>query len=115
MILFSDYVAWQNYAATKLSEAEIEETRADAGVRYAEAIAMMAMPISAKVTVSKAQLATVEDVTEARSRVIEAYATRKTTSMVYANCERVVSLISRELSRRIASTPTDRRNNRWNP
>src|SRR5437764_2415250 len=33
MRLFSEYVAWQNYAATQLVEHEVEETRAEADVR----------------------------------------------------------------------------------
>ena len=41
MKLFSDYVAWQNYAATRFSEAEVTETRAEAALRYAEDIVMM--------------------------------------------------------------------------
>jgi len=114
MQLFSEYVAWQNYAATRLSEAEVDETRAEAAQRYAEDIVMMGAT-EGKVLITRASLSADEQVIEARSAVIMAYATRKTTAVVYANCERVVNLVSRELSRRIAQSPTERRNNRWNP
>jgi hypothetical protein len=51
----------------------------------------------------------------ARERALEAYAARKLTQVVYANCERVVALISRELTRRVGREGPERRNARWNP
>ena len=114
MILYGEYVAWQNFAATRQSEAEVDETRAEAAQRYAEDIVMMGAT-EGKVLITRAAMSDDEQVLEARSNVIQAYANRKTAQIVYANCERVVNLISRELSRRIASLPTERRNNRWNP
>lgn len=115
MVLFSDYVAWQNFAATEFAEAEVAESRAEAHQRYVEAVAMMSGPASTTVTKAKAAIATQSDVEKARSAVLSTYAKRKITGVVYANIERIVNLISRELSRRIASTPNERRNNRWNP
>lgn len=114
MILFSEYVSWQNYAATKLGEAEVEETKAEAAQRYAEDLVMMGAT-KGEIQKTRHTLSTDQKVEDARSRVIQAYAVRKTTQVVFANCERVVNLISRELSRRIATSPTERRNQRWNP
>ena len=114
MQLFSEYVAWQNYAATRLSEAEVDETKAEAAQRYAEDIVMMGA-IKGEIMTTKAGLSVDDQVQQARSDVISAYAVRKTTAVVYSNCERVVNLVSRELSRRIAQSPTERRNSRWNP
>ena len=115
MTLFSEFTSWQNFAATKFAEAEVEETRAEAAVRYQEAIVMMQAPVGDRVTVTKALMTGVPEVVAARDRVIQAYANRKMTSVVYGNCERVVSLISRELSRRIGREPTERRSMRWSP
>jgi hypothetical protein len=115
MTLFSEYTAWQNFAATRLAEAEVEEERAEAAVRYEEAVAMSLAPATAKVTVTRAQTATSKTMQAARDRQLEAYATRKMTQVVFANCERVVALISRELTRRVGREGTDRRMNRWQP
>lgn len=115
MTLFSEYVSWQNYAATRLAECEVEEERASAAVRYEEAVAMSMAPATAKVTVTKAHMATSKTMQAARDRALEAYATRKLTQVVYANCERVVALISRELTRRVGREGPERRQNRWNP
>jgi hypothetical protein len=114
MTLFSEFVAWQNYAATKLGEYEIEETRAEAAQRYAEDLVMMGAS-KGEIQRTRHTLSQDKQVEDARNRAIQAYALRKTTAVVFANCERVVNLISRELSRRIATSPTERRNQRWNP
>ena len=114
MILFGDYVAWQNYAATRFSESEVEEARAEAALKYQEDIVMMGAA-QGEVTRTRAALSAVPEITEARENQMNAYAIRKTTAVVLANCERVVNLISRELSRRIAEAPTERRNTRWTP
>jgi hypothetical protein len=114
MILFGDYVAWQNYAATRFSEAEVTEARAEAAVKYQEDIVMMGA-VEGQILKTRAALSSNKAVVEAREDQMNAYAIRKTTAVVLANCERVVNLVSRELSRRIAESPTERRNNRWNP
>ena len=117
MTLFAEMVSWQNYAATKLAEAEVEETKAEANQRFQENIVMMAAPTTAKVTATRAFMSTVPEVDRARQRFLDAYALRKTTAVVYTNCERVANLISRELTRRVGgrSERIDGRNNRWNP
>ena len=115
MSMFSEMVSWSNFAATILAQAEIEETKAEAEVKYQEAVQFVKAPINTKVTDVRAQMHMVPEVGEARVRAMEAYATRKMESVMYNNCERVVALISRELSRRIGVGPTERRNSRWNP
>lgn len=117
MRLFSEYTAWQNYAATRQAEAEVEEARADATVRYVEASAMVSHwgGSSDKVTVAKAELSLNEDVERARQVALTAYAKRKMTQVMYTNCERAVFVVSRELSRRIGSAGAERRSMRWNP
>jgi len=115
MNLFSEYVSWQNYAATEFARCEVEEARADAAVRYAEASVMILSSDKETVTKTKATMINVPDVQAARDRALEAYAARKMTSVVHANCERCVSLISRELTRRVGREGPERRNSRWNP
>ena len=114
MILFSEYVSWQNFAATKLSEAEVEETKAEASQRLEENLIMMGA-VKGDVVRTRATLSAEGRVVKARQRVIEAYATRKMTATVFDNCERVVNLVSRELTRRVSQLPSQRRNDRWNP
>lgn len=115
MKLFTEYVAWQNYAATQLAEAEIEEAKADAAVRYEEAMLMTSAPLTAKVTVTRANAIIGANMQAIKDRAMNAYALRKMTAVVYANCERVVALISRELTRRVGREGPERRNSRWNP
>jgi hypothetical protein len=116
MSLNTQYIAWWNYAATKLVECEIEERKADAHVRRVEAMYMLQAPIDAKVTVTKAEMEQVEEIQQARDRFLEAYALRKMTNVMYTNCERVVTnLLSRELTRRIGRDGPERRQARWNP
>jgi hypothetical protein len=114
MRLFSEYVAWQNYAATQLVEHEVEETRAEADVRRISAEGLV-LGRGGKVTETKAEIATSDVMQRAQDRVIDAYAKRKVTGIIYANCERVVNLLSRELTRRVGRETPERRMNRWSP
>jgi cell division ATPase FtsA len=116
MELFSRYTAWQNYAAVEMSNAEVGEATAEASVRFTEAQAMIrGWGEKDKVTVAKAEMTNDPEVTKARDAALGAYARRKMTQVIYANCERCVFVISRELSRRIGNVGFERRNNRWNP
>ena len=115
MQIFSEYVAWQNYAATEFAQAEVVEAKAEARVRYVEAQTMVGQwKSNDKVTVAKAALATDVQVEDARQEFLVAYAHRKMTQVILNNCERSAALISRELSRRIGRDPVERRNMRWN-
>ncbi len=115
MELFNEYVQWQNYAATEFAYAEVEEERAEASVRFIEAQGLVLAPANAKVTDTRAQINTTKEMVEARGRVLDAYAKRKLTGVIYANCERTAAMISRELSRRIGATDPMRRQMRWAP
>lgn len=117
MSLFSEYTAWQNYAATQQAEAEVAESKAEASVRFIEAQAMVKQWGGAKdkVTVAKAELSIDPEVERARQDVLDAYAKRKMTQVVYSNCERSVFVVSRELSRRIGNAGAERRSMRWSP
>ena len=118
MRLFSEFVAWQNYAATEFAVAEVQEARAEAKVRYEENKALLSSWNDAtdKVTIAKAAQSLSPDVEEARQAHLVAYAHRKMTHVMVTNAERCAQLISRELSRRIGGVNAiERRQMRWNP
>lgn len=116
MELFAQYTGWMNYAAVQLAEAEVQETQAEALVRYLEAQALVLTgTLKGTVTKAKAEITVDPEVKEARAVVIQAYAQRKMTQVIFGNCERCTFVVSRELSRRIGSSGAERRNMRWNP
>lgn len=114
MILFSEFVQWQNFAASRLGLAEVDERRAEAALRWAEDLIMIGA-VKGEIIKTRHTLSQDSDVAAARQRALDAYAVRKTTQVVFDNCERSANLISRELSRRTSINPTERRNARWNP
>lgn len=114
MILFSEFVQWQNFAASRLGLAEVEERRAEAALKWAEDLIMMGA-VKGEIVKTRHTLSQDTDVAAARERALQAYAVRKTTAVVFDNCERSANLVSRELSRRQSINPTERRSNRWNP
>lgn len=119
MLLFSQFVQWQNYAATDFAQADVAESRAEAKVRYVEAVNMVGNwgGSNDKVTVARATMSTDPDVIKARNDVLTAYAKRKLVSVVYENCERCANLVSRELTRRVGGRQerVRGRHDRWNP
>lgn len=115
MQTFTAFVAWQNYAAVKLTECEVEEHAAEAALRYQESLFSIGRPINEKVTKTRQAAHADGDLQNARQRVENAYALRKMSAVMYANCERAALLMSRELSRRIGGGPVQGRNASWNP
>jgi hypothetical protein len=116
MQLFSEYVAWQNFAATEFSLAEVAEERATAEEKRVEAMALITLePGKGTITLAKANLSVSRDVEAARQARLNAYAARKMTQVIRDNCERCAALVSRELSRRIGRDPIERRQMRWSP
>ena len=116
MILFSEFTSWLNFAAVRFAEAEVEEERAEANLKYAEtALMVAAAPKPGSVLTARAAGAMDPKVIVAKDRVLDAYALRKLTAVMYGNCERCVNLISRELSRRIGRDGPERRQTRMNP
>jgi hypothetical protein len=116
MQLFSEYVQWQNFAATEFALAEVAEERAEANVRRLEAEGMvLGSGPGTKVTEVRAAINTTKEMREARDAVLDAYAKRKLTGVMSTNCERTAALLSRELSRRIGGADVQRRQMRWQP
>lgn len=116
MELFVQFTAWQNYAAYQFAEAEVDEERMNATVRYTEASLMVKrFGPSTKVTEIRAEIAVDPVVVVAKDEAFKAYAKRKLTKVIHDNCERCVFVVSRELSRRIGAAGSERRNSRWTP
>lgn len=115
MQMFTEYVAWQNYAATQFAQAEVAEEGADREVRRIEAMSMvMSDPKPGEVKKTMAARLLEGPVQHAYDEQMKCYASRKMTQVVLQNCERCAALISRELSRRIGGSGIERRNMRWN-
>jgi hypothetical protein len=116
MELFVQFTGWQNYAAVQLAEAEVEESKAIADVKFLEAQGMVRnFGARSTVTQVRAATATTTEMERARTDELNAYAKRKLTKVIYENCERSVFVISRELSRRIGQAGGERRIGRWMP
>ena len=116
MELFTQYTAWQNYAAFQFANAEVDEEKANASVRFAEATGMVkAFGPATKVTEIRAEIAVDPEIVRVKDEAFKAYAQRKLTKVIHDNCERCVFVVSRELSRRIGAAGSERRSNRWTP
>ena len=113
MSLYSEVVAWVNYAKAELVQAEIIEENALASLKQTEAMALLSQWESSDqgetVTMAKAKRDADPKVVECQSRHSEALAYRKLVDTVFDRGERVSTVLSRELSRRVSLAPTDRR------
>jgi hypothetical protein len=116
MTLFSEYTGWLNFAASQQAESEVAEERADREIRRVEAQNLvLSNPKAGEVMKTKAASFLDPEVQDAYEVQMVAYARRKMTQVVCANCERCVFVVSRELSRRIGNVGYERRQMRWNP
>lgn len=118
MELFAKAVSWQNFAASVAVESEVREADAEQALATEEASVMIRSWTGAKedrVTISRAQRDVDPTVQEALKSLHAIKAARKRAQTVRDNAERIASLVSRELSRRIGRDPVERRNARWQP
>lgn len=109
---FSKQLAWQNFFATQVARAEIEEAEAEAHLKTQEAVVMLT---GKKVTEARAERDVDENVLAARDEYLVSKAKRKMLQVAMENRERCANLISRELTRRVGREGNQRRNDRWNP
>jgi hypothetical protein len=109
---FSKQLAWQNFFATQVAQAEIEEAEFEAVLKTQEAVVMLN---GKKVTEARAERDVDENVLEARSNYMVARAKRKMLQVTMENRERCANLISRELTRRVGREGNSRRSDRWTP
>lgn len=118
MSLYGEFMAWLSYAKAELVKAEIEEERTANNCKVIEATILIGQWGSAKgdtVTLAKARRDTDPEVIEAQDLHLTSRAYRKLVESVYDRCERGTQLLSRELSRRISTSPQERRQARYNP
>lgn len=98
MILYSDFVAWADYASAQLAVSSIEEREAER-VRDLSRAKSLSRAGSASVTEAKAKAE--EDSEGEGMAQTRRYAYRKVLHAVEGNLERDAALLSRELSRRL--------------
>lgn len=110
---FSRQLAWQNFFAVQVAEAEIEEAEAEAELRYREAAALLES--GKKLNEARASRDIDPGVVSAREAHAVAHARRKLLQVTTENRERCANLLSRELTRRVGREGNYRRNDRWNP
>lgn len=109
---FSKQLAWQNFFATQVAQAEIDEADAEARLKTQEAVVMLT---GKKVTEARAERDVDENVVAARQEFLVAKARRKMLQVTMENRERCANLISRELTRRVGREGNQRRSDRWTP
>ena len=113
MSVYSETVAWVNYAKAELAKAEILEEGALSALRQTEAFALISQWDDTNkgdtVTMAKARRDVDPEVVDNGNKHREARAYRKMVDTVFDRCERNATVLSRELSRRISMTPVERR------
>jgi hypothetical protein len=111
MDLFSQVNQWRKYLRLQLAAAETDESHAKARATSAEAIALAR---SGGKTVAEMKARAREDASYAEASALhaDAYGYRKLVSALFENIESDCFLLSREITRRTAEAPGDRRNSR---
>lgn len=113
MELYREINQWRKYLRLQLAAAEADESAAKAQAHKAEAIALAK---SGARTVAEMKARAQEDSTYAEAAVAyaDAYAYRKLVSALFENQDSECFLLSREITRRTAEAPRDRRaGRRW--
>lgn len=110
---FTKQIAWQNYFATQVAAADIEEVEAEAHMKTVEAIAVLTS--TKKLTEARLERDSSDEVKKARFDYNVARAHRKMLQVTMENRERCANLLSRELTRRVGRDGPQRRNDRWTP
>jgi L-lactate utilization protein LutC len=112
MSLYSEFVAWTNYAHAELVLAELEEEESQTNLSFLEQTKLAELGGTAakgeRVTALKAKRDADTEVSDARIEHFNKRAYRKLVQTVFDRCERSANLMSRELSRRISMNPRDR-------
>jgi len=115
MILFSEYVAWENFVAEDLVGAEVEEIKAEASLKIVEMQQIALYPGSGTVTAAKAFAKSSESYVVAYDRYLTARTYRKVLSVQQESLGRTSQFISRELTRRTSMSAVERRSDRYAP
>jgi hypothetical protein len=109
---FSHQVSWQNYFAVEMAQADIEEVEAEAAVKIEEAKVMLQ---GGKLNDARTARDNDPRVAKLRREYRDARARRKLLQVAFENRDRCVSLLSRELTRRVGREGLQRRVDRLTP
>lgn len=103
MDIFNRMTQWCNFVATQLVKVEIQEDDIDARLRVMESSYVVAnVPVGERgLQRAQRELHTDTEIIAMRDVQLQRRALRKMTATLFANTERSITLISRELSRRI--------------
>lgn len=112
MTLFSQMVAWREYAEGRLAVAAIDERLAEEELDSRRNQAIVS-GTGKTATAQKAAAADDPRVSEARSHAAHCYAIRKLTESVFNAAEGRVRFLSRDLTRRTGIADQTRRSARW--
>lgn len=118
MGLLSLLTAWQNFAARKLSEAQIDERRLENKLKEDAADALVRHwggGRDDKVRIAEAQRDASQEVIGTRQELLMAYALRKRLEVRTDAFERDAFIVSREITRRTNMEGPYRRERNWSP
>jgi len=104
--LFTKLTGWADFFASKLTEAQLEERAAQLTLDRASSKLLVSRMGSAtkgdKVTLIKAEISIDPEIMALEDAVETAYSYRKTYEMILNNHERDITLVSREITRRVS-------------
>lgn len=96
-----------------LAAAEVDEKFCEGTLRHLESVAAVQNVGAKNVTLAKAMAHEDETYIEAKDALTHAYAYRKLMQSAYAGVDSKATLLSRELTRRVAREPRDNRTGKW--
>lgn len=108
MDLFARLTGWDDYVATQMAVAMVDERDTERRMEIAEARAVTSSwggTSGDRVAIAKAKIALDPEVQELKKEHQDRYAYRKLVETLFNNLERDAALVSRELTRRTSSTP----------
>jgi len=118
MVLYSELTAYADFVSVQVSCAQVDERYIEKKLSSAENIKMLQVKSAgidskseSRVTFARAQVAIDPMIVDYKQELEQSYAYRKLIEAIASNLERDSSLVSRELTRRTATT--GRRSNRW--
>lgn len=106
MALMSEFTGWANYLAVETANAVLEEEALEDQIRVIQA-GITRTP--GKIVAARAELEGTEEMIQLRRKFRVARHRRHLIEGIFDNCNRSANTCSRELSRRIASAPSQRR------
>ncbi len=116
MDLMVELTRWNEYAATRLSQAEIEERELEYRISQETAVALIKNWTGGReerVAIAKAQAMVDPQIAEWGEKHMQLHAHRKLLQSLYESLERKIATVSRELTRRTSMEPYQMRTHRW--